>query len=739
MLIEGLKSVGLALLLSSASTYALAEASNGAGGAAAASTPEASGAPVAQLEEVVVTATRREESLQNVPVTVSAVNEKALENAGATDVRLLTFVVPGFVGNRNFGVLQPTLRGVGSSGNSPGDESNVAVYVDGIYQPHAIGNILEFPVVDRVEVLHGPQGTLFGRNATGGLVNVITPEPKFTNSGLVNLDYGNFHGANDVKVRGFLSGPLSSDVAGNFSVMYFRNDGYIDDVVRGGKLGDGESFNVRGKLLYQPTDRAQAILTVGYAEQNGGNSNIVEPLNGNVFSNSIPGTILAKTPYQAALSFVPKMSVNALTIAFRTKVDLGAFSVETSSGYLKDRVLQYSDTDGSPLVAASNRDEIHSDSQSHEIRFLSSSGGRLTWIGGAYYYHTTEDADVFPSISGRPPTFTTFSAVSLAPKVRVTALAAFAEGTYALTDALKLTVGGRYSSEDRHFTQTLNGAHPFPEQDASAGRWTYRGILQYQFSEHSNVYASYSTGFKSGVYNGYGFSAAPTLPETIGAIEIGVKSDPLPWLRTNASVFDYDYKNMQVVARAPSALGATSYVLENAANSKIRGVDLEAQALLPYGFSLNASAEYLDAKYKSFPGAQIYTPIILAPGAAPAGNLLTNADVSGNELPRAPKFTVSLGADWKHEFEKGVLAANLSWYRSAKLYYDFQERLNQPQYDRVNASVSWTMSHPDVKFTAYCHNCTDALIIQQATATTLVDQVTFELPREVGLMIEHRF
>jgi iron complex outermembrane receptor protein len=185
--------------------------------------------------DIVVTATRREARLQDVPVAVTAITGDGLAAADVSTVRTLTQVVPGFIGSRNMGVFQPVIRGVGSTGISIGDEPNIAIYVDGVYQPESAANWIDLVEVERVEVLRGPQGTTFGRNATGGLINVITPDPSFDFRGKASLRAGRMRNdAGDYDARLYVTGPISESAAFDIAGLFRRNDGYIKDLVRGG-------------------------------------------------------------------------------------------------------------------------------------------------------------------------------------------------------------------------------------------------------------------------------------------------------------------------------------------------------------------------------------------------------------------------------------------------------------------------------------------------------------------------
>jgi iron complex outermembrane receptor protein len=455
--------------------------------------------------------------------------------------------------------------------------------------------------------------------------------------------------------------------------------------------------------------------------------------------NLVPGAPRPKTPFQTALTFVPELWVNQFTASLRTHFEIGPVVLETTSAYMHDHVHQKSDTDGSPVIASQNLFLQDTDrSQSHEVRFLSDTNDKFKWILGAFFYDMKGDVKTTGD-NANPPTFRPVVTSVRTPEATVQSMAVFGEATLALTDRLKVTGGLRYTTENRSWIQYFNGNILVPRQKTSYDKATYRGIIQYEFAEKSNIFVSYSTGFKSGLFNTFGSTPLDRVaPETIDAWEVGVKSDPLPWLRTNISAFHYDYKNLQVVARVPDAFGAVSYRLLNAASSKIYGGEVEIQALLPAGFSIAASGSYLHARYDHFPNAQLFIPKFQ--NGLPIGNAIGNGDTSGNHMIKAPDYTLSLQVDWNHKFDNGSgIGANVSVYRSDTVYYDFQNRMNQPAYTRLNASASYTLPGDRLTFTVYGTNLTDEAIIQQGSPTVNVDQVTYERPREVGVRADFRF
>ena len=703
--------------------------------AAAQPPPEATRAP-GGIEDIVVTATRREERLQDVPVTVSAVTSAALDAADVSTVRELTQVIPGFTGGRLMGVFQPVIRGVGSTGISIGDEPNIATYIDGVYYPETAANWIDLVEVERVEVLRGPQGTTFGRNATGGLINVITPEPSFTPRGRVALRYGRMRNdANEYDARIYMTGPVGEKLAVDFAGLFRKNDGYIEDLVRGGVLGDAEIINVRSKLLFRPNDRMRMILTGEYFYQDS-SSNAVQPVDGNTLGRNctlLPSVcaqaIVPDGPWQTATDVAPFIGLSRYNLALRTQFEFGAFNLETTSGYMAFDWKQLTDSDASNIPLAIFPATFDAENFSQEIKLLSTGSGPLQWLVGAYYYwfDGTSDIDIFQAVALFPPLG--LPRVSLDPELSGESLAGFAEATYAITPEFFVTVGGRYTTEKRDFIQAFLGRQLF-DVDKSFNKWTYRGALRYNFAEDANVYVSYGTGFKSGVFNMAGTSPNPVDPETIKAWEGGIKADPLHWLRTNLSIFHYTYDDMQVNAKAPNS---PSFILQNAASAKIYGGELEAQIAPTRDLNLRAAVAYLHARYEDFPDAQSFIPL---PGG---GNLAAAADASGNVVTRAPEWTFNLGGEWGRDLGAGRLGIAGNIFHSSKLYYDFQNIFFQKAYTLANASISWTTLDGAWRFTLWGTNLTNAKVYQQMRPSIFGTDTLHEQPRKIGIGVENRF
>ncbi|MDB5698678.1 MAG: hypothetical protein JWN69_1482 [Alphaproteobacteria bacterium] len=694
---------------------------------AAEAAADASAESAGGIEDIVVTATRREERLQDVPVAVTAITSSTLATAGVGGLRDLTVVVPGFQGGRNATVNQPTIRGVGSSGVGMADESNVATYVDGVYQPFSFTSALDLVEIERVEVLRGPQGTVFGRNATGGLINVITPDPSFNTRGRIEARVGRMRNdATEIDLRTYLTAGLTDTIAMDFAGLYKKNDGYIKDLVRGGNLGDSRSINLRSKLLFQPNDDVRIVLTGNYAELDS-SQNTVIPYKNNTAGRRYAGYIRPTNPWEASLTDVPQSNYDRVSVALQTQFDLGGMSLQTTSSYIQNDIRQFTDSDASNIFLGQIPFDASGESYSQEVRLLSTGPGRFKWILGAYAFHLDaqfDDIQLQNSTPGNPVTIR-----RLDPHAKTTSFAGFGEGTLEMVDNLFLTAGVRYTTEKRKFGTAMNLVPlPFGTAERTSNKWTYRAALRYNFSDRGNVYVSYGTGFKSGVFNELGTSNIATDPETIRAWEGGIKVDPLPWLRTNLSIYHYDYKDLQVQARS-----GDSYILQNAANAEIYGGELEVTAAVTDNLNLRAAYTYTHGEYVDFTNAQAFVPRV------DGGNTQETRDVSGNKIIRAPRHTISGGFDWGHDLAGGRFNATANVFHSARVYYDFLNLASQKPYTTASSEISWTTPSEAWRFSLWAKNITNEAIAQTLRPGVLGTDAIYDRPREIGIGATFRF
>lgn len=680
------------------------------------------------IEDIIVTATRRDAKLQQVPVAVTALGGDALQSADVSTVRTLTQLVPGFVGSRNMGVFQPVVRGVGSTGISIGDEPNIATYIDGVYQPESAANWIDLVEVERVEVLRGPQGTTFGRNATGGLINVITPDPSFDFRGKASLRAGRMRrSAGDYDARLYVTGPISEKAAIDLSALFRKNDGYIDDLVRGGTLGDQRVINLRSKALFQAADNFKIVLTGEFFDQQS-TTNSPQPVDGNTAGRRFPGVILPTGPWQASLTEIPLLNLKRWTFALHTKLELDGVTLETTSGFLNLRWNQTTDSDASNLRLGNFPAIFRSESGSQEIKLSSSDPGPFQWLVGGYFYQFGGNAFLQPWTAANPTL--PLAGPTLEPDLAGRSFAGFADVTYEATPGLFVNLGARYTTEKREFSQTLNGSLVVNDVDRTFNKFNYKVGLRYEINNSTNVYASWSTAFKSGVYNMAGTRNVPVEPEEIKAAEFGIKSDPLDWLRVNLATYYYDYKNLQLQSR-DSFSG--NYILQNASNAEIYGGELEATIVPTSNLRLRAALAYTHARYKDFPAAQGFFP------RPDGGNTVAPVDASGNVMTRAPKWSGNVGFDWGRELGGGRLNINGNLSFSSRLYYDFANNFSQGAYTLSNMSIGWTPESETWKVSLWATNLTNEKVFQTMRPGALSTDGFYEQPRKIGATFEVKF
>jgi iron complex outermembrane receptor protein len=675
------------------------------------------------MGDIVITARRREERLQQVPIAVSAVSGRSLAGAGVAQSRDLTLVMPSLVFSKANASFQPYIRGVGTRNTNVGDESSVSVYVDGIYQPVMASLGMDLLKVDRIEVLRGPQGTLFGRNSAGGLINIVTRDPKFEPQGEFSVEGGNY-GQRSVKM--YATTGITDKLAIDFNGLYKADDGYLRDLVRSRRTGALTSEAIRVKLLWQADDSFKATLAAGASRAVDGYALSNQPLNGNSQGLRPPvPPVVATKPWTVALNGEPFGVSSQKFVWMKLAKEMSGLSIESSSSYSNDYAESNTDQDGTTKLMTEVSTPARSKYFTQELRAVSNGDGKFQYIFGTYYLNGV--AKFIPATvrNNAQVVSRTFSIQN------VESIAGFGEGNYDITDAIQITAGARYTHEKRYYQATVYNAAGVvsslvPKRDTSFDEFTYRLALLVKATDRLNFYGSYSRGFKSGVFNGFATTvatSAPTRPEILDAFEVGVKSDPAPWLRVNVSAFYYDYKDQQLSARTP---GASVAVLFNAAKSKIKGGEIEATVIPVDRLNIRLTGSYLDAQYDSFPAAQVFVP------SGIGGNIsIAPYDASGKDMIRAPRYTLSANFQYTIPTSAGEFGISGNVYRSAKYYWEATNRLVQPAYTMLNAELSWSPSDA-LRLSIWGRNLTNAVVYRQITLDANADLAAFDPPRAYG-------
>lgn len=680
---------------------------------APAAAPDASGG----LGDIIVTAQRRSERLQDVPAAISAFSDDQLALSGVQSTRDLQIVTPSLTFVQASFAPQPTIRGIGTRNVNPGDEQVVPIYLDGVYQPFIVGGIFELNNVDRIEVLKGPQGTLLGRNATGGAINIITLAPSFSPEAELTASYGSF---NERQLSGYVSAG-TGPVAFSLTAQYLKDDGYVDEQITGRRIADVESLTVRGKILLKPTASTDITLAASYSNRDDTTSLAVYPFGGNTQSRQgNPNLVITTGDRQTRLNFFPSLTVSQNAVSANIVQRLGAVDLTSITGYSESTLDYRADVDGTTVPTTNQVVQQYGRTLSQELFLTSAGTGRFSWIVGGFYL---DDRSGFsPRLSGTTITNT---------RATTKAYAAYAQGTYAITDALNATVGGRYSS-DRKCASADNGIGTrfLPRTCETWDSFDPSATLDYKVDEDTKVYLRYAQAFKSGVFNAAAFSAMPVTPEKVRSYELGMKSDPAPWIRLNLAGFYTDYDNIQVNTRDPIT---TAVILQNAASARIYGVEGDLFLRPAERFNVRLSVSTIDAKYIEYRNAQVFTPRV------GGGNVAQTIDASGQRLVRTPETTASIAADYTAPLLGGNLTVSGNVFYQGTLNWQVDGRLRQPDYAMVNAQIAWRSPDDRYEVAVYGRNLTGVDEPLSLITSTVNDQASYMRPATVGVRVGAKF
>ena len=667
-------------------------------------------------EDIIVTAERRSQRLQDVPISITALSSSALENAGVTNVLQLAQLTPGLVLPPSLSggqALTPFIRGIGAVTSVAGFESSVAVYVDGVYSASSYSNQMDLANIERVEVLKGPQGTLYGRNATGGAINIITRAPSDTLEANASFSYGRF---DETVEKGYVAGPLAANLNGSLSVVARQGGNYGDNGFTGRKFGGLNSIAVNGQLAWTPNDRLDVNISVFYDRVRSRRTDIDQVVpKGSVPLGGQLGGLFSDDPDLIFVDADPLRKTKAYSGALRVRYSLDNVDLLSISSYKSLKLNAILDADGTSLPLLRIRNSLPSKTFTQEVQAQSTGNSPFQWIMGAYYISFREHYAPF-EINVAPLD------VAYRTQPNTSGGSLFAQGTYEFSPQTKLTAGIRYSIEKKTISGTLVAptlgnlvlAGPI-EFSRTYKKPTWRISFQQSLSPDINAYVSYNRGFKSGGYNS--LSIDPDLlavkPEVLDAYELGVKSEFADRaVRLNAAFYYYDYKNIQVQHVLVGG-GAAAAVLENAAAAKLYGIDADLALAPTRDLRLNAGINLAHSHYSSFPGASGF---IVSNGVGiPAVFDQTDKRVLG-----APNLTYNVGGSYKIGLgSAGSLLPSVNYSYSSKYLISPGDGNNVRGYGQLAASITWTDEKGKFSLEAWGRNLTDVRIYGQYTAALL--------------------
>jgi iron complex outermembrane receptor protein len=677
------------------------------------------------LPEIVITAQRRSERQQDVPISISTVTGAALEQKGIIDVAQLPQAVPSLRIDYAGNTVQPTIRGVGSQVAGPGFVSNVGVYVDGYYIPSPGATDINLVDISSVSVLKGPQGTLFGYNATGGAIQITTPTPAQEASGFARVGYGSH---NDINGAFFATSGINEKLAFNIAASYDRGDGYVTNIVTDdNKAGEFLTWSVRPKLLFTPTDNMSFLLTYSHAYTDDPWTQNTIARDGQTIGSIVPNNIIATGRGQVSNNAPNFMHLTSdsgtLTSAF--KFDFA--NLTSYTGYRRDYVSQGLEYDDTPANIYAAEWTIPDTTFTQEFDLSSKAGGRLQWVLGAFYmdlkdiYHYNTNSAVSPSGTGAP-----FNSLFTSTNDTKSA-AAFGDATYQVADKVFLTAGGRYSHDESCLSFDLYIASLVGSGCTTFTNFSPRAVARYQIDSQSNVYGSFTEGYKSGTLPGSSFSLIPVQPEKIDAFEVGYKIANGA-VQFNTAAFYYNYKDIQITAYGANGASVT----RNAAAAHIYGLDGDLTWDVTTDFALNVSGAYTHARYSDFPNAIGFKQNLdpTSPGYGQFG--VFNINANGLYVQRTPNFAGSVGASYGFNVGGGRLVLNANLFYTSKFYFDSVQQLPQDAYSLLNLRTTWTDRTGRYAVSLFGTNVTSQKYFAQNFTDTFASRAVYGPPALVG-------
>ncbi|MFD2402642.1 TonB-dependent receptor [Novosphingobium soli] len=675
---------------------------------------------------IIVTAQRRAEAQVDVPISITNISSSALETASVQQLADIGKVTPALRFDFAGGFFQPTIRGIGTAVTTSGGGGNVGIYIDGFYSPNPLAADFDLISVDSIQVLKGPQGTLFGRNTTGGAILVSTREPNTNaNSFEGRASYGRY---NEARAEGFANYVISDRVALSIEGQYRRGDGWQHDISSGRRVGEYENWSVRLGLKAELSDNVEFLLRYKHGDVDDPSTMLASSLDTSDFGlgapfGGIPGTYTTAKNRIATGSVDEFFRSNSDVVQGTIRADLGFADLTSYSQYRSENTNMSQDLDysGADLfqLGLPNLNETWS----QEFLLTSKSGSKLQWTAGLFYFENTDTYVTFIDNAGNDPN----SRVRLGgSSTTVKSYAAFIDATYEFTPQLFLTAGARYSNDkivDAYWNRAFV-ATEVPVPSISDNKLTPRVVLRYKPTDKTSVYASFTKGYKAALLDVGGSCQTPATnfvcndvrPEDINAYEIGFKFEERG-LSFETAAFYYDYKNLQV-----SIFRTATAELINAATSEIYGLEGSLHYQLTPAFQLNAGASYVHARYKTFNNAPVYVRCagldpVTAAGCAASGVTFVVAPTTLTDvtMQRTPEFTGFLGARYETQLGGGELALSGNLFHSSSFFFGPSGiQFRQGGYETLALRAQWNAPEDRYYVALFGDNVTNSRYRTQA-------------------------
>ncbi len=720
------------------------------------------------IEEVIVTAQRRSQSLEVVPVVVSVLNSGFIRDAGIVGLENLQNYVPSLMLERNTNPFATTIRirGVGNLGNIPNFEPAVGLFIDGAFRSRTGLGMGDLVDVERIEILHGPQSTLYGKNVTAGVVSILTKRPTRNFEGMLEGTAGK---ENEYALQGFVSGPLGDNVSGRLSVNARTRDGLSYDVYRHDAINEVDQLFLRGQFLFEPNDRLSILAMAAYSDK-GDHIKCCAP---DTLYGPVSSLFTAALTGQPPLDNDPSNRQIAHNDIYQFGGDASEATLTVEYGFDTARLTSLTSFDSYEFTASldaeqtaldilSFTDRQTGDTFSQELRLTSAGGGSFDWLAGAYYYHNDF---IRGSLDPSEPILELGQHIIPVPlpgapgdqafflgNTKTRNISIFAQGTWHLSERILLTAGIRWFDEEKRFSvdsdvnlaafpslalTTTVPASQSGKRDTDDIAWN----LNAQFFAARDVmsYASVSRGVKGGGFNAdWG---ALTLEqrafesEEVLSYELGIKT---PFLKRRvllkAALFHSEYDNFQNA----SFLGV-NFLVRNAEKVTTKGLEIDLTAIVAEWLTMNTAATFLDAKYDRFTHGPCYF------GRPPDDPVQDTCVLDGEGLPSAPDLRFTLGAlgHWIVAGGELYFRADWNWTDNTQTNANLDPRSLQNSYSILNGRLGWRSKRIDVS--AWIRNATDEAVTLVSGPQTLFGGIDGGLqfflndPRLYGVTLRYHF
>lgn len=701
------------------------------------------------ISDIVVTAQKQSENLQDVPISVSAITSETLQAQQVANIADLSNSLPNvqinsFSNSPDSAVF--TIRGIGVNDADPYVGTTVSVVVDGVVVGVNTAALLSLFDIERVEVLRGPQGTLFGANTTGGVINVVTKQPTGEMGVEGEVIYGNY---NHLEANAAVNFPISDTLAGKVSILHNSMDGFFRNTGDGRRIGERNVTSLRGYLKFEQGDYDATLIGEYVRSRNGSQTGVIVAGPGELFYT--PGETEDPFSFRRGLSNDQPDYNNRDTysITLTQNVDSSIGEITSITNYREYSNDLYSDDDATTRVLLQTRRQTDHRQFSQELRDLIRIGDATRLIIGGFYFEQSYFLDQDGKLDGFLPGL----GQPQTQDQENQSISGFAQLYHDLTPELRMQAGIRYSHERTEAVSTtantINPTGPATFDDplipgslivASGKRsWDrvgYKIGVDFRPVDELMLYGYYARGFKSGGFTGriaVAEDIGPFDPEEVDTFEIGLKADLLDRrLRVNVATFLNKYRDMQVVQNITYPSGANSASIANAGKAETKGFEIEVTAAPVAGLTLTGSLAYLDARYEE------YDTRVLDPGS---GNLVP-VSYAGNRLMNSPEWSASLGFNWTQPVGSGTLTATGQYSYTSSKYTSYT---NLPvelvgAVELVNASLSWGPTDGNWELGAYARNLLDEEYFNQKLSLAGIGTLaSLGNPREFGAVFRFNF